>query len=128
MMENKELSELAGIIKSNLTVNSWMSLRLPILTATAKANQLGLLLRVENEKAFTARYGEEFSTIHRPEIKLADAFFPLEKSIKLVREYLYQISEGDFVNNKVYREIELFEYFLLREFFSETTRRVKGNE
>jgi hypothetical protein len=109
MMEDRELSEIAGIIATKLEINNWMSLRLPILAATAKAGQLGLLLRVENEQAFTARYGETFSTIHRPEIKLSDDFFPLEKSIKLAREYLYQIAEGDFANNKVYREIELFE-------------------
>lgn len=118
MMTDEKLSLIAGAIKVRIEKDmSWMEHQLPILTATMKANQLGLLLRVQNEKALTARYGDKFTAEERPNIVASPYPQSLEKSISLLQEYKYQISEGAYLEDKVYLEIKEMEYLMLKEYF-----------
>ena len=124
MVSEKITQEIASRIDQELESEKWMAYHLPKLDAVRKAGQLGLLLRVENEKALTARYGEKFNVLDRPSIPISlFKITTLEQSIKNLQEYLYQISEGDFMENDIYHELEKFEFFLLKRFFRSQTEK-----
>jgi hypothetical protein len=124
MVSEKIMQEIASRIDHELEKESWMQYHLPRLDAVRKAGQLGLLIRVENEKALTARYGDKFSVLERPNIPISLINVAvLQKSIENIQEYLYQISEGDFEDNEVHKELQKFEYFLLKRFFRSETEK-----